>query len=118
MRLCLALFGAPAAWLAQMTLSQGLAAYACYPHQAPLWQPQWQILPVLMAVISIGCLAVAVLSGVAALAIWNDAKQEKPGAGRARFIAALAIMSSLLFLIAIIFTGCAVVFVSPCRPWL
>ncbi|MDE2366733.1 MAG: hypothetical protein KGM95_07360, partial [Betaproteobacteria bacterium] len=40
-RTLVGLFGAPAAWVIQVSLSEPLAAYACYPHQAPLSAPLW-----------------------------------------------------------------------------
>ena len=55
-RTLLALFGAPCVWVTQMSLSEPLAAYTCYPHQVPLPAPFWVDLPVILAVISLICL--------------------------------------------------------------
>jgi hypothetical protein len=124
-RLWTALFGAPLIWVLQMWLSESLAAYACYPHQAPLTVPVWSSLVQILAVISILCLAGGLLSGFIAWADWQRVKaggDDKGIAdavrGRRRFLARLGLFSSLLFIAAIIFTGCAVIFVSPCSPWL
>lgn len=123
-----ALFGAPLLWVIQMWLSESLAAYACYPHQAPLTAPVWSSLVLILAGISILCLVGGLLSGFIAWADWrrleadghfsgaNEAVAD-PGIGRRRFLARLGLLSSLLFIAAIIFTGCAVIFVSPCSSW-
>ncbi|WP_246247050.1 hypothetical protein [Candidatus Methylobacter favarea] len=128
MRTLTALFGAPLLWVVQMSLSEALAAYACYPHQAPLAAPVWSSLVLMLAGISLICLIGALLSGFTAWSLWRQAEQERkfPGTdknrladaqGRRRFLARLGMMSSLLFIIATLFTGCAIIFVSPCSSW-
>ncbi|MDD5579349.1 MAG: hypothetical protein PHY16_08730 [Methylobacter sp.] len=127
-RTLIGLFGAPVIWVIQMWLSESLAAYACYPHQAPLSIPVWNSLLPILAVISSLCLTGGLLSGFIAWTTWLRAKPKRKlpgndknipdaGEGRKRFLAMLGLMSSLLFIVAIIFTGCAVIFVSPCSPW-
>jgi hypothetical protein len=119
------LFGAPFAWLAQMSLSLMLAAYACYPHQAPLTEPQWPDLSLTIAIISLICFLAAAASGIIAWTSWRRVRQEKfhtgktadVGEGRTRFLAMLALLTSLLFVIAILFSACAFIFVLPCRSW-
>jgi hypothetical protein len=37
---------------------------------------------------------------------------------RSRFLAKLGVLSSFIFIMAILFTGCAILLVSPCRSWL
>jgi hypothetical protein len=120
LRLLVALFGAPVAWIAQLSLSEPLAAHACYPYQAPLSEPIWQGLPVMLAVISGVCLAIALLSGFVS---WTLCRQThapllEERDDRIQFLAKLSAMSSFIFTMAVLFTACAVLLVSPCSPWL
>lgn len=125
-RTIVGLFGAPAAWITQMSLCEPLAANACYPYRVPLSAPLWQSLPVVLAAISLACSAIGLLAGVAAWSMWRRARGKLPecdgqpvivSGGRARFLAALAAMSSFVFIVAIVFTSCAILLVSPCHPW-
>lgn len=129
LRTIVSLFGAPAAWVAQMSLSEPLAAYGCYPHATPLPVPLWTSLPAILVAISIVCLAAGLVSGYVA---WNSWKRincrlkllevaARGGApldeGQGRFLAILGQLSSFVFIIAILFTSFAVILVSPCSPW-
>lgn len=127
-RTLLALFGAPLAWVAQMSLSEPLAAYGCYPHQVPLAAPLWAELSSILATISLLCLAAGLSTGYVAWDNWRRAiapptriVQGKPvpemDGGQRRFLATLGMMSSLLFVFAILFTGCAILLVRPCSAW-
>ncbi len=120
MWLWLGLFGAPAAWVAQILLSEPVAAYACYPYQAPLSAPIWKGLPVIMATISIACFAVTLLSGFAAWMSWRQfekGRAVKAGEDRNRFLVKLSVLSSFIFIVAVIFNICAVLLVPPCSSW-
>ncbi|MCK9394315.1 MAG: hypothetical protein M0Q44_01835 [Methylobacter sp.] len=120
------LFGAPAAWIMQLFLSEPLAAHACYPYQTPLSAPLWESLPEILLTVSLVCLAVALLSGFVA---WNSWRQSefKPykqggdavntGGGTDGFLARLSVMSSFIFIVAVIFNSWAVLLVPPCRSW-
>nr|WP_228778835.1 hypothetical protein [Methylobacter sp. BlB1] len=119
MYLLTALFGAPIAWVAQLSLSEPLAAQACYPYQMPLPEPVWQGLLATLALISGACLAIALLSGFMA---WTLCRQTRAPLleerdDRAQFLAKLGAMSSFIFTMAVLFTACAVLLVSPCSPW-
>jgi hypothetical protein len=127
-RTLLGLFGAPAAWVAQMSLTQPIAAYACYPHQVPLSAPLWVDLPAILAIISLVCLAAGLFSGYVAWNSWRRTRHQlardgngehviEADEGQTRFLAMLAMMSSFMFIVAIVFTGCAVLLVSPCSAW-
>jgi hypothetical protein len=122
----LGLFGAPVAWLAQFSLSEPLAAHACYPSQTPLSAPIWEGLPVILAAISIACFATALLSGFIAWTSWrqferkpdgDEGKIIEAGEGRYRFLLKLSLMSSFIFIVAILFNICAVLLVPPCSSW-
>ena len=126
LRIGVGLFGAPAAWLAQFFISEPLAAHACYPNQAPLSAPIWEGLPAILIAISIACLAAALLSGFVAWSSWRRFEGEpageersviETGENRNRFLVKLSLMSSFIFIVAVIFNICAVFLVSPCSPW-
>ncbi|MGZ8236739.1 MAG: hypothetical protein ACXWTY_02555 [Methylobacter sp.] len=126
LRIGVGLFGAPAAWLAQFSLSEPLAAHACYPYLEPVSAPVWEGLPVMLVVISLACLAVALLSGFIAWTTWrqfeNNLPEDKKSAmaasgNRNWFLIKLSTMSSFIFLVAIIFNICAIFLVSPCSSW-
>lgn len=130
-RTLVALFGAPAAWVMQVSLSEPIAAYACYPHQVPLSAPLWVELPLILAVISLVCLAAGLLSGYMAWTSWrqtgngsmvvpeaaNEHRSAPVDGGQTRFLTMLGMMSSSLFIVAILFTSCAVFLVPPCSTW-
>jgi hypothetical protein len=127
MRIGVGLFGAPLAWLTQFSLSEPLAAYACYPNQAPLSEPVWTELPVTLAAISIACLAIALISGFIAWTSWRrfaykptgeEGSVDEPDKTQHQFLIKLSLMSSFIFTVAIMFNICAILLVSPCSPWL
>ncbi|MEC4748889.1 hypothetical protein [Methylomicrobium sp. Wu6] len=126
MRTLLGLFGAPSAWLAQLMLSEPLVAHACYPYQAPLSKPIWEGLPGVLAAVSLICLVVALLSGFVAWDSWRlIARRPSEAVGfsvesnknRSRFLVKLSLMSSFIFLIAVVFNACALLFVPLCSSW-
>jgi hypothetical protein len=131
LRTIVSLFGAPAAWVVQMSLSEPLAAYGCYPHEAPLPAPLWASLPAILVAISLVCLAAGLVSGYVAWSSWRRincrlrlsklAAATKGNAlldaGQGRFLAMLGQLSSFVFIIAILFTSCAVILISPCSAW-
>jgi hypothetical protein len=118
------LFGiaaAPAAWDAQLMLSVALSGHACYPRErllaAPLWSGLWSIL----LAISVGGIGIALAGGVVALRSWRRTRAERPGSGhhllesgdgRTRFMAMCGLLTSAVFLLALIF-GTAALFVVP-----
>ena len=128
-RTLLALFGAPGAWVTQMALTQPIAAYACYPHQFPLPAPLWPGLTAILATIGFVCLASALFSGYIALASWRslgrypkDTLNEQPSIqkdeGQTRFLAMLGMMSSFVFIVAILFNTFAVLLIRSCSAWI
>lgn len=126
-RLWLGLFGAPMAWAFQIALSEPLAARACYPDRAPLPEPSWEGWFVVMPAVSLACLGFALLSGWAALAAWRGRTNPEPIAGRdeslrlrrgrIRFLSRLGLMSSGLFIVAVVFNTLAVLLVPLCSSW-
>ena len=63
LRLAAGLFGAPAAWVAQMNVSESVASYACYPHQAPLAEAGAPHVTAVLALIGAACFAAALVAG-------------------------------------------------------
>ncbi|HEX5538815.1 MAG TPA: hypothetical protein VFX01_03410 [Methylophilaceae bacterium] len=125
LKLLLMLFGAPGAWIAQMAISEPLAAYACYPQQMPLTAPVWNHLLLLLAIVSLLCLAAALACGALAWTTWQRLRHARDatesagdtGEGRAEFLPKLGVIASQIFIVAILFTSCAVILVEPCQPW-
>ena len=126
LRIGIGLFGAPAAWLAQFSLSEPLAAHACYPYQTPLSAPVWEGLPLILVAIGIVCFAAALLSEFVAWTSWRQSERKLPGGegtliagggNRNRFLVKLSLMSSFIFIVAILFNLCAILLVLPCSPW-
>jgi hypothetical protein len=119
--LWLGLLGAPSAWTVQLLLSEPLAAYACYPYRTPLPAPIWDELTAILSTISGACLLVALLSGIAAWISWRQfvkGRLAMADEDRNRFLAKLSMVSSFIFIVAIVFNICAVLLVPPCGPWL
>ena len=127
-RILLALLGAPIAWVTQMSLSETLAAYGCYPHRVPLSSPLWVDLPAILAAISVICLAAGLIAGYVAWGSWRQISHRfaetktvlsvlEVDGGQTQFLAMLGIMSSFVFIVAILFTGCAVLLVPLCSAW-
>ncbi|MGZ5070136.1 MAG: hypothetical protein ACXWF8_11655 [Methylobacter sp.] len=117
--LWLGLFGAPGAWVAQLLLSEPVAAYACYPFQEPLPGPILSQLMWILGWISVVCLLLGLLSGASAWQAWRRLQPSgKQGQDRNRFLAKLALLASFIFIVAIVFNIFAVFLVPPCTPWL
>lgn len=124
LRVLAGIAGAPLAWVAQMSLSEPLAAQTCYPGTHPLALPMLPSLRLLLAAISIACLLAALACGAQAWSDWRAVRAEQPpekpeaavdtGAGRTRFLALLGLMSSALFAAAILFTALAALLIAPC----
>ncbi len=121
------LFGAPLAWITQVSLSEPIAAHACYPYQTPLSKPIWEELPTILVAISMLCLATALLSGFMVWrSFWLRLETAPTGENnpvldsvknRNLFLLNLSAMSSFLFTVAIVFNICAIWLVSPCSSW-
>ena len=120
------LVGAPLAWLAQVMLSETLSSYACYPHRLPLTAPLWSHVPLIVGAIDVVCLVTGLVCSGITWAEWRDTRRQagpqgdkviEQGESRDGFLVMLSAMSSLFFVIAMLFTSLAILFVSPCRGW-
>jgi len=118
-------FAAALLWIGQMYSSEVMTSNACYPHEKPLTVPLWSGLPQMLTMINILCLACGFLFCILAWKAWQKARSAThldtqlvaPHEGRRKFIATVGMLSNLLFTLAIMFTSCATLLVSPCADW-
>ena len=122
-RMLLILGGAPLAWSVQIIAGYATAAYACFPKRAPLSQPVFASLHAGLAVLSAAAIAVSLVCLVLAWRSWRATRAEMPGdhqhlldvgEGRTRFMALSAVISSVLFLFALLLTTSVLMLVQPC----
>jgi hypothetical protein len=116
-----ALFALPAIWVAQMTASNIFTTNVCYPGQAPLQTPQWDALTPMLMAVNVACILCALVSIAYISKLWNrhriDGKSDTAEVGRSNFLLLAGLLTNLVFAVAIAFTSCAVIFVSPCALW-
>jgi hypothetical protein len=119
------LFGAAAAWNIQLIVNYAVAAHACYPRYVPLPIPAYgeTAFSVPLIVVSIAALVIGVAGLFCAIAGWRTTSAETGGGshwlldtgeGRTRFMAAAGIMTSSVFLLAILFHCAAVLLLRHC----
>ncbi len=119
------LFGAPAAWSVQLLVNYPMAAHTCFPRLIPLASPTIGHggLTTATTIVSIVAILVAIAAGVAAIAAWRQTSGESggqahwlldTGEGRTRFMAASGLMTSGLFLLAIIVHTISIFTVAQC----
>lgn len=115
LRLLAGLLAAPAAWVAQMLLSQPLVTLLCR-----LQRPA--MLTIVLDGLGAACLLLAAAGGWAAWSGWRAERPARHGPGRAvdrgttprAFLALLGMMASALFFSAIVFSSLAPLLVAPC----
>lgn len=108
------LFGAPAAWSAQLISNYAILGHFCYPRDTPLASPTFGGVRALSIVIS----AILFLVGVAALLValrsWSRTRYRRGnehhevaeiGEGRTRFMAMSGILVSGVFIYALLMAG-------------
>ena len=119
----LAIVSAPLAWVLQLWVNVTVSAHACYPHDVPLAQPIWAHLAFTTALVEAIAICLCVFSGGLAWRNWQRTRNEKPGTahrliesgdGRARFLAMVAMLTSGLFLFAVVLTLINLAAVPPC----
>jgi hypothetical protein len=121
------MLAAPFAWVAQMGITETLAAQSCFPHNRPLTAPTWPWLDAAILAVNFACL---VLGCWGAFVAWRNVRFVRrnhsgmpgmPGNASGEpalldgFLARVGAMSSTLFVFALIATDTAVLIVSPCR---
>lgn len=117
------ILGAPVAWSLQEIVNVGLASYACYPHDIPLAQPLWSHLTATTYIVEAIALLIGVAAGATAWRNWRRTRTEKDGNaarllgsgdGRTRFMAMVGMLTSGLFLVAIVVATLYIGGVPPC----
>jgi hypothetical protein len=119
------LFGAAAAWSVQTVANYVVASHTCFPRLYPLATPTigraalWWI----VVIVSLVALVIGVLGGLAALRSWRATREEtgghahwalETGEGRTRFMASAGLVTSGIFIIAILVNAASAVLVNPC----
>lgn len=116
------LLGAPAVAALETLIGMGAVGHACFPADHPLEAPLYAPQPIVWAAHLIA-LAVAVLSVLASFRAWGRTRHEHEGGreamleigeGRTRFLAMTAVLTSLGFLILIVFNTVGLVVLHPC----
>lgn len=105
----------PAAWIAQLVVSYGLASHACFPSTQP-WlttpPPGWAFEAAWLTALNLICLSVAVAGALVSWRLWRRTRHEmggdtetalEIGEGRTRFIAHCGILTGTGFAVAIAF---------------
>ncbi|MFC5499709.1 hypothetical protein ACFPOE_19355 [Caenimonas terrae] len=112
----LGLLLAPLAWFLQLSLNVALASQACFPKDMPLDAPVMRGLLPLAAGAEVAALVLAAVGGWLAWRNWQRTSGERPGPvhhliesgdGRTRFLALSGMMTSGLFLLAVLFDAVA-----------
>lgn len=111
LRLFFCLLAAPTAWILQELISAALTGHACFPGAVPLNSPLWKgIRPTLLTIDIIAVLIAftALLMSVQNwLRVQGEITESGPrlrdaGDGRTRFMAKVGILTSSLFLLAVV----------------
>jgi hypothetical protein len=114
------LVGAPLAWNTELLIGSALSGHQCYPRLLPLAQPLWMGTGWVLWAMSLAALVLGIAAMLVAWRSWLRTRDEKPstahgGEGRTRFMALSGVLTSGLFLIALVFTIAAVALVPLCR---
>jgi hypothetical protein len=103
---------APIFWLGQLILGYSISAVACYGSDHPTTIASGAALRLSFYAFDAVAIAAALAGGIVAFSCWHAVKAEKEGnqhraidagEGRARFMALWGLLSSLCFLVGIVF---------------
>ena len=117
--------GGPIAWSVFTIAIYAIAAQACYPRMVPLSAPTMGSRTLYVSLIAISCAAVivGVAAGLVSMRNWRRTSGEisgnthwalDTGEGRTRFMAVSSVMTSAVFLLAILVDVAAIMVVKPC----
>jgi hypothetical protein len=118
------LFGAPAAWAAQLISNYALMSHFCYPRDTPLASPTFGGVRPLAIVIAAILLLVAVAALFVALHSWNATRYRRDsehreiaeiGEGRTRFMAMAGILVSGIFVYGVLMAGIPLIAMPVCQ---
>lgn len=117
------LFGGPVFWSLQLLVNYAVTAHFCYPKYLPLSAPtyggMWAIAVAVNGLTVLGTLG----AGATAIASWRTVRDEitgrhhgllEDGTGRTRFMAYAGMLTSGLFLFAILMSGMSLFIVPAC----
>lgn len=111
--------GAPLAWNIELLAGAALSGHQCFPRYLPLAVPLWTGTWGFLLATSVVAIVMGIAAGLVAWRSWRRTRDEKPGSvhggeGRTRFMAMCGLLSSGLFLVALVFTLAAIVLVPLC----
>ena len=118
------MFGAPAAWAAQLLASYAIVAHACFPDGRPLETPAFGGARPVALIVSLVALAVAVTALATASAklrlldrngAGHDAGPPDAGHGRARFMALAGMLLGAMFTFALVMNTMPLITQPVCR---
>jgi hypothetical protein len=111
--------GAPLAWNIELLVGTALSGHQCFPRYMPLAVPLWTGTRGFLLAMSVVAIVMGIAAGLVAWRSWRRTHDEKPGSahsgeGRTRFMALCGLLSSGLFLVALVFTLAAIMLVPLC----
>jgi hypothetical protein len=117
------LAAAPLAWAAQTIIGYALSSHACFPGDTPRTAPLYAGAGQIALAINLIAIMVAAVAWAAAYRSWQATRDENDGQlhrlveigeGRTRFLALCGVLTSLGFLVAMIFASVAILLVPLC----
>jgi hypothetical protein len=117
------LAAAPLAWAAQTIIGYALSSHACFPGDSPRSMPLFAGAGQFAITINLIAIAIAVLAAATAYRSWRATRDEDDGRlrhlveigeGRTRFLALCGMLTSVGFLVAMIFASLAILLVPLC----
>jgi hypothetical protein len=118
-----AILAAPVAWSVQQLVNSGITAHGCYPHAEPIASPLWQGLGAAGIWVAVVACLVCLVSAVVAWRNWRTTSTERAGGskslieggeGRTRFMAMVGLLSSGLFLLAVLLASAGLFILGAC----
>ncbi|HUL63875.1 MAG TPA: hypothetical protein VLW55_04600 [Burkholderiaceae bacterium] len=113
----------PLVWSLQQIVNAGLAAHSCYPHDEPMRAPIWGAATAGATWIELIACIVCVIAGAVAWRNWRRTRTEHSGSahhlieageGRSRFMSMVGLLSSGLFLLAVLLAAAGLWIVRGC----
>lgn len=126
------LVGGPAAWTVQTLVDLAVSSHGCYPRLFPLEAPILSSLRAIVITVSLAALIVCLVAAAAAVRTWSQTRHEHQGSsgagekhsnaaalletgeGRTRFLAYAGLLTSILFIIAVLAHTVSIFIVGPC----